>query len=94
MATFWRVRAGGQPLLDGCFSPHRWKGGLVLRHCNWELELGPELVAVSSGSLLAPPGPPRTQIAAKALRYWRRGTEIRITVIGHWPHGKAPRGRY
>jgi len=83
MAAFWRSRAGGIPLLEGCSGPHHWRGGLVLRHCNWGLELGPERVGVSSDSLLAPPGPPRTRTATKALRYWRRGTEIRMTVIGH-----------
>ena len=59
-------------------------------HCNWELELGPELVAVSSDSVLVPAGSTRTPTAAKVLRYWRRGTEIKLTVIGHWPHDKAP----
>ena len=59
-------------------------------HCSWELELGPELVAVSSDSVLVPAAAARTPTAAKVLRYWRRGTEIKLAVIGHWPHDKAP----
>jgi hypothetical protein len=90
ISASWPARAGVVPLLDFCSGPHHWKGGLVLRHCSWHLELGIELIGVVSDSLLVPPGPPRTRIAAKALRYWRRGTEISLTVAGHWPHGKAP----
>jgi hypothetical protein len=82
MAAFWRVRAGGIPGLDGCFAPHHWKGGMVLRHCNWELEVGPELVSVLSDSLLVPHGGARAHFARKALRYWRSGTEVRPRVIG------------
>jgi hypothetical protein len=58
--------------------------------CTWELELGPELVDVSSNSVLVPAGSTRTPTAAKVLRYWRRGTEIRLSVVGHWPHDKEP----
>jgi hypothetical protein len=90
MAAFWRLRALGDPLIDGCYEPH-WKGGVVLRHCNWELEVGPELVGAKADSLLVPPGRARTRIARRALRSWRRGTEVRLTVFGHWPHGTAPK---
>jgi hypothetical protein len=90
MAAFWHVQAGGIPLLDGCYGPHHWPEGMVLSHCSWELEVGRERVSASSDSLLVPPGRARTRFARKALRYWRSGTEVRLTVIGHWPHGKAP----
>ncbi len=59
-------------------------------HCSWELELGLELVAVFADSVLVPAGSTRTPAAAKALRYWRRGTEIKLAIIGHWPHDKPP----
>jgi hypothetical protein len=61
-----------------------------MSHCNWGLELGPELVTVKSDSVFIPARSLRTPTAAKVLRYWRRGTEIKLTVIGHWPHDKAP----
>ena len=61
-------------------------------HCNWELELGPELVAVSANSVFVPTRSTRTPTAEKVLRYWRRGTEITLSVIGHWPQDKAPTG--
>jgi hypothetical protein len=76
------TRAVGLPLISGCFGPSHLKGGLVHRHCAWNLELGRELVDVFSDSLRAPPGPPRTRFARKAFRIWRRGTEISMTVIG------------
>lgn len=59
-------------------------------YCTWELELGPERVAVFSNSVLVPAGSTHTPTAAKVLRYWRRGTEIQLSVIGHWPHDKEP----
>jgi hypothetical protein len=86
----WPARAGYDPLLDFCFGPHRLKGGIVMGHCNWELELGPELVTVASDSVLVPARSRRTAEAAKVLRYWRSGTEIKLGVIGHWPHDKVP----
>jgi hypothetical protein len=82
-------------LLDsGCFAPHRWRGALVVRSCHAAVEFGPERITIFSESLAAPPGRPRTRTAAKAFRAWRRGTEIRMAVIGHWPHGTAPPSRY
>jgi hypothetical protein len=90
ISASWPARAGVLPLLDSCFSPRHHRAGMVMGHCNWELELGPELVAVSSDSVFVPAGSTRTPTAAKVLRYWRRGTEIRLAVIGHWPHDKAP----
>jgi hypothetical protein len=90
IAAFWREQAVGIPLLSGCFGARHWRGGMVFRHCNWDLELGPELVAVFSDSLLVPHGRERTRIARKALRYWRRGTEIHLVVIGHWPRTGPP----
>jgi hypothetical protein len=90
ISASWPARAGVVTLLDGCFGSRLHKGGIVMGHCTWALELGPELVAVSSDSVLVPPGSIRTPTAAKVLRYWRRGTEIKLAVIGHWPHDKAP----
>jgi hypothetical protein len=90
ISASWPARAGVDPLLDFCFGPHRDRAGIVMGHCTWELELGPELVAVSSDSVFVPSGSTRTPTGAKALRYWRRGTEIKLTVIGHWPHDKTP----
>jgi hypothetical protein len=90
ISAAWPARAGVDPLLDFCFRPHQDRQGIVKSHCNWELELGPELVAVSSDSTLIPAGSTRTPLARKVLRYWRRGTEIRLKVIGHWPHDKPP----
>jgi hypothetical protein len=64
------------------------------RNSDRPLQLGartwPELVAVFADSVLVPAGSTRTPTAAKVLRYWRRGTEINLAVIGHWPHDKAP----
>jgi hypothetical protein len=90
ISASWPARAGVVPLLDGCFGPRTDRAGIVKSHCNWELELGPELVAVSSDSVFVPAGSIRTPTAAKMLRYWRRGTEITLGVIGHWPNDKAP----
>jgi hypothetical protein len=90
ISASWPARAGVVPLLDFCSGPRRHRGGIVMGHCTWELELGPELVAVSYDSVLVPAGSTRTPTAAKVLRYWRRGTEIKLAVIGHWPHDKAP----
>jgi len=90
ISASWPARAGVVPLLDSCFGPRHHRGGIVMGFCNWELELGPELVVVSSDSVLVPAGSIRTPTAAKWLRYWRRGTEIKLAVIGHWPHDKAP----
>jgi hypothetical protein len=89
ISASWTARAGVNPLLDFCSTPHGNRAGIVLGHCNWELEVGPELVAASADLLKVPSGPP-TRKVAEALRYWRRGTEIQLTVIGHWPHDKAP----
>lgn len=69
VSAFWGLPALGGPLLSGCSGPHHWRGGLVLRHCSWALELGPEAVLVYSDSLFVPPGPVRARTAAKALRY-------------------------
>jgi hypothetical protein len=91
ISASWPARAGVVPLLDFCFGRRHHRGGIVMGHCSWELELGPELVAVSSDSVFVPAGSTRTPTAAKVLRYWRRGTEIKLAVIGHWPHDKAPR---
>jgi hypothetical protein len=64
------------------------------RNSDRPLQLGartwPELVAVFADSVLVPAGSTRTPTAAKVLRYWRRGTEINLAVIGHWSHDKAP----
>jgi hypothetical protein len=90
ISASWPARAGVDPLLDFCAGPHRHRAGIVMGYCSWELELGPELVAVASDSVFVPSRSTRTPTAAKVLRYWRRGTEIRLTVIGHWPHHKAP----
>jgi hypothetical protein len=90
ISASWPARAGVDPLLDFCSAPHHHPAGIVMGHCNWELELGPELVAVSSDSVLVPTRSARTPTAAKVLRYWRRGTEITLGVIGHWPHDRAP----
>jgi hypothetical protein len=90
ISASWPARADVDPLLDFCFGHHRDRAGIVMGHCTWELELGPELVAVSSDSVFVPSGSTRTPTAAQVLRYWRRGTEIKLTVIGHWPHDKAP----
>jgi hypothetical protein len=94
ISVSWPARAGVDPLLDFCFGPHRHRAGIVMSHCTWELELGPELVAVFSDSVFVPSGSTRTPTAAKVLRYWRGGTEIRLTVIGHWPHDRAPSGHF
>jgi hypothetical protein len=90
ISASWPARAGVVPFLDFCFGPRHHRGGIVAGHCTWELELGPELVAVSSDSVFVPAGSTRTPTAKKWLRYWRRGTEIKLAVIGHWPHDKAP----
>lgn len=90
ISAAWPARAGVNPLLDGCFRPRHHIAGIVMGHCTWELELGPELVIVSSNSVFVPTRSIRTPTAAKVLRYWRRGTEIRLDVIGHWPHDKPP----
>jgi len=90
ISASWPARAGVVPLLDFCFGPRHDRGGIVVGQCSWELELGPELVAASSDSVFVPAGSTRTPTAAKLLRYWRRGTEIKLTVIGHWPDDKAP----
>jgi hypothetical protein len=90
LSASWPARAGVVSVLDGCSGPHRDRGGIVLGYCSWELELGPELVGVSSDSVFVPAGATRTPTAAKVLRYWRRGTEIKLAVLGHWPHDKAP----
>jgi hypothetical protein len=90
ISAVWPARAGVNPLLDGCFRPRHHKAGIVMGHCNWELELGPELVVVFANSVFVPTRSTRTPTVAKVLRYWRRGTEIRLSVIGHWPHDKAP----
>jgi hypothetical protein len=89
ISASWPARAGVDPLLDFCSTPHRNRAGIVLGHCSWELELGPELVDAFADLLEVPSGHP-TQKVAEALRYWRRGTEIRLAIIGHWPHDKAP----
>ena len=86
------TRAVGLPGISGCFGSTHPKGGVVLRACAWNLEIGPELVDVFTNSLSIPPGPPRTQRARKALRYWRPGTEVRMAVVGHWAHDKVPKG--
>jgi hypothetical protein len=86
----WPARAGYDPLLDFFFGPHRDKAGIVMSHATWELELGPELVSVFADSVFVPTGSLRTPTAARVLRYWRRGTEVRLAVIGHWPHDRAP----
>jgi hypothetical protein len=91
IAAAQHTRAVGIPLISGCHGSLHPKGGIVLRACAWNLEIGPELLAVFTNTLSMPPGPPRTRKARKALRYWRRGTEIQMVVIGHWPHGKEPR---
>lgn len=90
ISASWPARAGVDPLLDFCFGPHRDRAGIVMGHCSWELELGPELVTVFSNSVFVPSRSIRTPTGAKVLRYWRRGTEIKLTVIGHWPHDKVP----
>jgi hypothetical protein len=90
ISASWPARAGVLPLLDFCFGPRHDRGGIVVGHCSWELELGPELVSVSFDSVSVPAGSTRTPTATKVLRYWRRGTEIKLAVIGHWPHDKAP----
>jgi hypothetical protein len=89
ISAYWPARAGVDPLLDFCSRSHRDRAGIAIGSCSWELELGPELVGAAADTLQVPPGPP-TQKVAGALRYWRRGTEVRLTVIGHWPHDKAP----
>lgn len=89
VSASWPARAGVDPLIDFCSTPHRSRAGIVRGHCNWELELGPELVIASADLLKVPSGRP-TRKVAEALRYWRQGTEIRLTVIGHWPHDKPP----
>jgi hypothetical protein len=91
LSATWPARAGVVELLDFCGGPHHWKYGLALRHCSWHLEVGIELVGVSSNSLRVPPGRAQTQFGRKVLRSWRRGTEIELTVAGHWPGGKAPK---
>jgi hypothetical protein len=63
-----------------------------MSHCSWELEAGPELVTVSADSVLVPARSTQTPDGVKVLRYWRRGTEIRLHVIGHWPHDKERSG--
>ncbi len=90
ISAFWPARAGVDPLLDLCSTSHRNRAGIVLGHCTWELELGPELVVASANLLKVPPGAPTGKVA-EALRYWRRGTEIKLTVIGHWPRDKVPK---
>jgi hypothetical protein len=90
IVTFERARPWPASLLAGCSGPHHWHQGLVLRACHWAFELGPELVLLSVDSLLVPPGRARSRFALRALRWWRSGTEIRMTVIGHWPHDKEP----
>jgi hypothetical protein len=90
ISATWPARASVVPLLDFCSDPHNHRGGIAIDHCSWELELGPELVAVFADSVLVPAGSTRTPTAAKVLRYWRRGTEINMAVIGHWPHDKTP----
>jgi hypothetical protein len=89
VSASWPARAGMRPNIDGCYGPHRAPSGIVLGHCNWELEIGRELVLASMNLLEVPSGPPTPKVA-QALRYWRRGTEIRLRVIGHWRDGKAP----
>jgi hypothetical protein len=93
IVVFERARPSSGPL-DGCLPAHHYRAGLVLRACAWGLELGRELVMFTSTSLLAPPGKPKTRIARKVLSSWRRGTEIEMTVIGHWPHDKVPSERF
>jgi hypothetical protein len=90
ISASWPARAGVDPLLDFYFAPHHYRAGIVIGRRTWELELGPELVDVSSDSVFVPSGSTRTPTAAKVLRYWRRGTEIKLAVIGHWPDDKAP----
>jgi hypothetical protein len=90
LSRSWGLQALGRPFLDGCSGPRDWREGMVIRHCNWALEAGPELVDAAADSLSVPPGRARTRFARKALRYWRSGTELRLTVIGHWPHDKGP----
>lgn len=90
ISATWPARAGVDPLLDFCIGHRRDRGGIVMGTCSWELELGSELVAVFANSVLVPARSARTPTAAKVLRYWRRGTEIKLAVIGHWPHDKAP----
>jgi hypothetical protein len=90
ISASWPARAGVVPLLDFCSGPRHIREGIVMAHCNWELELGPERVSVASDSVLVPAGSTRMPTAAKVLRYWRRGTEIKLVVIGHGPNDKAP----
>jgi hypothetical protein len=90
ISAAWPARAGVVPFLDVCSSSRHHRRRIVIGRCNWALELGPELVVVSSDSVLIPAGSTRTPTAAKVLRYWRRGTEIKLAVIGHWPHDKVP----
>ena len=85
------TRAVGIPLVSGCYGGHRSRAGVVIRGCAWNLEIGPELVDVFTTSLSLPRGL-RTRSARKALRYWRRGTEVRMAVVGHWPQDRAPQG--
>jgi hypothetical protein len=89
ISASWPAKASVDPLIDFCSRPHHNRAGIVLGFCNWGLELGPELVSASADLLKVPSGRP-TRKVAEALPYWRRGTEIRLTVIGHWPHDKAP----
>src|SRR5271157_586304 len=42
ISASWPARAGVDTLLDFCSRPHHHRGGIVMGHCNWELELGPE----------------------------------------------------
>lgn len=39
ISASWSARAGVVPLLDSCFGPRHHRGGIVVGHCNWELEL-------------------------------------------------------
>jgi pimeloyl-ACP methyl ester carboxylesterase len=90
VSATWPAQAGADPLFDPCSTmPHRNREGILWGHCNWELELGPELVIASADSVKVPAGHPTPKVA-ELLRSWRRGTEIRLTVIGHWPHDEAP----
>lgn len=93
ISAVWPARAGVDPLLDFCPRAHHDRHGIMRGLCTWELELGPELVDVSANSTLIPARSTRTPFAKKVLHYWRRGTEIRLNVIGHWPHDKPPSGQ-
>lgn len=87
ISASWPARVQPVPPGATCGRPRGHALGIVMRHCSWTLEAGAQLVAVFADSVDVPSRATHTRIGRKVLRYWRRGTEIRLGVTGPQPGG-------